>query len=113
MGYLIIQIIPLPLNLIEIIAPNNYDLYKSIKIDKQFWTLSIDPSSSYFRILSCINFLIIFLSFPALFNRSKYLMKFLFFICVLGFFHAIFATYWMLIGNPSNFFIQKIYYLNV
>jgi len=111
-GYLIIQIIPLPLNLIEIIAPNNYDLYKSIKIDKQFWTLSIDPSSSYFRILSCINFLIIFLSFPALFNRSKYLMKFLFFICVLGFFHAIFATYWMLIGNPSNFFIQKIYYLN-
>ena len=111
-GYLIIQIIPLPLNLIEIIAPNNYDLYKSIKIDKQFWTLSIDPSSSYFRILSCINFLIIFLSFPALFNRSKYLMKFLFFICVLVFFHAIFATYWMLIVNPSNFFIQKIYYLN-
>jgi putative inorganic carbon (hco3(-)) transporter len=110
--YLVVQITPLPLSLIEIIAPNNYNLYTSIKIDKQFWSLSIDPSNSYFRILNCINFLIIFLSFPALFNRSKYLMKFLFFICVFGFCHAIFATYWMLIGNPSNFFIQKIYYLN-
>ena len=39
-------------------------------------------------------------------------MKFLFFLCVLGFCHAIFATYWMLIGNPSNFLLQKIHYLN-
>jgi O-antigen ligase len=31
---------------------------------------------------------------------------------VLGFCHAIFATYWMLIGNPSNFLLQKIHYLN-
>jgi len=31
---------------------------------------------------------------------------------MLGFFHAIFATYWMLIGNPSNFLIEKIHYLN-
>ena len=111
-SYLIIQIIPLPLSLIEIIAPNNYNLYTSIKIDKELWSLSIDPSNSYFGILNCINFFIIFLTFPVLFNRSKYLMKFLFFLCVLGTCHAVFATYWMLIGNPSNFLIQKIHYLN-
>jgi O-antigen ligase len=29
----------------------------------------------------------------------------------MGFCHAIFATYWMLIGNPSNFLIQKVHYL--
>ena len=112
MSYLIIQVIPIPLYIIEIIAPNNYDLYNSIKVDKKLWSLSIDPSNSYFKILNCINFLIIFLTFPVLFNRSKYLMKFLFFLCVLGFCHAIFATYWMLLGNPSNFLIQKIHYLN-
>ena len=112
LSYLIFQIIPLPLNWIEIIAPNNYDLYSSIKIDKEFWPLSIDPSSSYFSILNCINYLIIFLIFPTLFNRSKYLMKFTFFLCTFGFLHAIFATYWMLIGNPSNFLIEKIHYLN-
>ena len=110
-GYLIFQIIPLPLNLIEIIAPNNYDLYTSIKIDKELWSLSIDPSNSYFKILNCISFFIIFLVFPALFNRDKYLMKFLFFVSIMGFCHAIFATYWMLIGNPSNFLIQKVHYL--
>ena len=59
-SYLIIQIIPLPLSLIEIIAPNNFNLYTSIKIDKDLWSLSIDPSSSYFGILNVINFLIIF-----------------------------------------------------
>jgi len=56
-SYLIFQIIPLPLNLIEIIAPNNYDLYTSIKIDKELWSLSIDPGNSYFKILNCISFL--------------------------------------------------------
>jgi len=110
-GYLIFQIVPFPLDFIKIIAPNNYNLYTSIKIDKELWSLSIDPSNSYFVILNCISFFIIFLVFPALFNRDKYLMKFLFFVCVLGFCHAIFATYWMLIGNPSNFLIQKIHYL--
>ena len=112
LSYLIFQITPLPLSWIEIIAPNNYDLYSSIKIDKELWSLSIDPSSSYFSILNCINCLIIFLTFPSLFNRSKYLMKFTFFLCTLGFFHSIFATYWMLIGNPSNFLIEKVHYLN-
>jgi O-antigen ligase len=112
LGYLIFQIIPLPLNWIEVMAPNNYDLYSSIEIDKKLWSISIDPSSSYFSLLNCISYLIIFLTFPILFNRSKYLMKFTFYLCMLGFFHAIFATYWMLIGNPSNFLIEKIHYIN-
>ena len=111
-GYLVFQIIPLPLHWFEVIAPANYALYSSIKIDKEFWSLSVDPSSSYFRLLNCINFFIIFLIFPALFFRSKHLMKVLFFFCLLGFCHAVFATYWMLIGNPSNFLIEKSHYLH-
>ena len=111
-SYLILKIVPLPLDLIEVLAPNNYDLYTSIKIEKDLWSLSIDPTNSFFGIINCINFFIIFLIFPVLFNRSQYLMKFLFFLCILGFGHATFATYWMLIGNPSTFLIEKIHYLN-
>ena len=111
-SYLVFQIVPLPLHWFEIIAPANHALYSSIKIDKEFWSLSLDPSSSYFRILNVINFFIIFLVFPALFFKSRHLMKVLFFLSLLGFCHAVFATYWMLIGNPSNFLIQKIHYLN-
>ena len=55
-SYLIFQIIPLPLNWFEIITPANYALYSSVRIDKEFWSLSLDPSSSYFRLLNCINF---------------------------------------------------------
>ena len=110
LSYLIFQIIPLPLNWIEIIASNNYDLYSSIKIDKEFWSLSIDPSSSYFSILNCINYLIIFLIF------SVYLIEVnisnLAGVPSIYLLHAIFATYWMLIGNPSNFLIEKIHYIN-
>ena len=84
-GYLIFQIIPLPLHWLEVIAPANHALYSSIKIDKQFWSISIDPSSSYFRILNCINFFIIFLVFPALFFKSKHLMKVLFFFLFIRF----------------------------
>ena len=111
-SYLVFQIVPLPLRWFEIIAPANHALYSSIKIDKEFWSLSLDPSSSYFRILNVINFFIIFLVFPALFFKSRHLMKVLFFLSLLGFCHAVFATYWMLIGNPSNFLIQKIHYLH-
>ena len=110
-GYLVFQIIPLPLNWLEVIAPANHALYSSIKINEEFWSISLDPSSSYFKILNCINFFIIFLIFPSLFFRSKHLMKGLFFLCFLGFCHAVFATYWMLIGNPSNVLIEKIHYL--
>ena len=78
-GYLILKIIPLPLSLIEILSPNNYSLYNSLEIDKELWSLSINPSNSFFGILNCVNFFIIFLIFPVLFNRSQYLMKFLFF----------------------------------
>ena len=44
-GYLVFQIVPLPLHWFEIIAPANHALYSSIKIDKEFWSLSLDPSS--------------------------------------------------------------------
>ena len=88
-SYLVFQIVPLPLHWFEIIAPANHALYSSIKIDKEFWSLSLDPSSSYFRILNVINFFIIFLVFPALFFKSRHLMKVLFFLSLLGFCHAV------------------------
>ena len=57
LSYLVLKIIPLPLGLIEILAPNNYSLYTSIKIEKELWSLSINPTNSFFGFLNCINFL--------------------------------------------------------
>ena len=47
-SYLILKIVPLPLDLIEVLAPSNYDLYTSIKIEKDLCSLSIDPTNSFF-----------------------------------------------------------------
>ena len=105
-SYLIFQIVPLPLRWFEIIAPANHTLYSSIKIDKEFWSLSLDPSSSYFRILNVINFFIIFLIFPALFFKSRHLMKVLFFFKFIGFLPRCFCH--LLDANWKSFKFSKL-----
>ena len=111
--YVGFQIIPLPIEWIKKLAPANYALYNSLEVERNYWSISVDPSNTYFQSLNYLNFFFIFSLFPVLFNRREDVLKFLFFVCLIGFAHAFFATYWMLIGNPSTFFIDKIHYLDV
>ena len=113
LSYVGFQIIPLPIEWIKNIASANYALYNSLAVERNFWTISVDPSNTYFQLLNYLNFFIIFSLFPVLFNRKEDVLKFLFFVCLIGFAHAFFATTWMLIGNPSTFFIEKLHYLDV
>ena len=111
--YLGFQIIPLPIEWIKNLAPANHALYNSLEVERNFWSISVDPSNTYFQFLNYLNFFFIFSLFPVLFNRKEDVLKFLFLVCLIGFAHAFFATSWMLIGNPSTFFIEKIHYLGV
>ena len=113
LSYVGLQIIPFPIEWMENLAPANYELYNSLAIKRNSGSISIDPSNTYFQLLNYLNFFIIFSLFPVLFNRKEDVLKFLFFVCLIGFAHAFFATAWMLIGNPSTFFIEKIHYLDV
>ena len=113
LSYVGLQIIPFPIEWMENVAPANYELYNSLAIKRNSGSISIDPSNTYFQLLNYLNFFIIFSLFPVLFNRKEDVLKFLFFVCLIGFAHAFFATAWMLIGNPSTFFIEKIHYLDV
>ena len=111
--YVGLQIIPFPIEWMKNVAPANYELYNSLALERNYGSISIDPSNTYFQLLNYLNFFIIFSLFPILFNQREDILKFLFFVCLIGFAHAFFATSWMLIGNPSTFFIEKIHYLNV
>lgn len=113
LSYVGLQIIPFPIEWMENLAPANHALYNSLEVERNFWSISVDPSNTYFQLLNYLNFFIIFSLFPVLFNRKEDVLKFLFFVCLIGFAHAFFATAWMLIGNPSTFFIEKIHYLDV
>ena len=62
--------------------------------------------------LNFLNLIIIFSLVPVLFNKNKDIMSLLFIFGLIGAFHAFFATYWLLIGNPSNALIIKEFYLN-
>ena len=95
--YVGFQIIPFPIEWMKNVAPANYELYNSLAIKRNSGSISIDPSNTYFQLLNYLNFFIIFSLFPILFNRKEDVLKFLFFVSLIGFAHAFFATAWMLI----------------
>ena len=110
--YIIIQIIPFPIETFGQYFPIHLELINNLELSKKFITISVDPSNTYFQILNFLNLIIIFSLVPVLFNKNKDIMNLLFFFGLIGAFHAFFATYWLLIGNPSNALIIKEFYLN-
>ena len=110
--YIIIQIIPFPIETFGKYFPIHLELINNLELSKKFITISVDPSNTYFQILNFLNLIIIFSLVPALFNKNKDIMNLLLLFGIIGAFHAFFATYWLLIGNPSNAFIIKEFYLN-
>ena len=110
--YIIIQIIPFPIETFGQYFPIHLELINNLELSKKFITISVDPSNTYFQILNFLNLIIIFSLVPVLFNKNKDIMNLLFLFGLIGAFHAFFATYWLLIGNPSNALIIKEFYLN-
>ena len=110
--YIIIQIIPFPIETFGQYFPIHLELINNLELSKKFITISVDPSNTYFQILNFLNLIIIFSLVPALFNKNKDIMNLLFLFGLIGAFHAFFATSWLLMGNPSNAFIIKEFYLN-
>ena len=111
--YTIIQIIPFPIEAFVQYFSIHLELINNLELSKKFITISVDPSNTYFQILNFLNLIIIFSLVPVLFNKNKDIMNLLFIFGIIGAFHAFFATYWLLIGNPSNALIIKEYYLGV
>ena len=110
--YIIIQIIPFPIETFGQYFPIHLELINNLELSKKFITISVDPSNTYFQILNFLNLIIIFSLVPVLFNKNKDIMNLLFLFGLIGAFHAFFATYWLLIGNPSNALIIKEFYLH-
>ena len=110
--YTIIQIVPFPIETFGQYFSIHLELINNLELSKKFITISVDPSNTYFQILNFLNLIIIFSLVPVLFNKNKDIMNLLFLFGLIGAFHAFFATYWLLIGNPSNALIIKEFYLH-
>ena len=112
LGYMIAQIIPLPIDFFGQYLSGHLEIINNLEINKKFITVSLDPSNTYFQILNFIILIIIFSLVPVLFNHRKNILGLLLVLGIIGSFHAFFATFWLLIGNPSNSLITKEFYLS-
>ena len=97
LGYMIAQIIPLPIDFFGQYLSGHLEIINNLEINKKFITVSLDPSNTYFQILNFLILIMIFSLVPVLFNHRKNILGLLLVLGVIGASHAFFATFWLLI----------------
>jgi putative inorganic carbon (HCO3(-)) transporter len=106
LSFMILQTIPLPIEWINILSPEKYNILKKLDFNDSYTSISLNPSNSFFSLLNYLSIFLFVIIFKSLFYRSKDIFKFYYFLVFLGAFAASVAIYFYLIGNP-NFLILK------
>lgn len=112
--YLIIQFLPLPIEVIKIITIEHYKIIDGLELDYKinFASISLNPSKTFFNFLNFVNIFIIILLTKAIFYKTDHITRFLFYVCLIGFVHAVLGIYFYLIGNPEVFIKASSEYKN-
>lgn len=108
--YLLFQILPLPIDLLKILANQKYTLLKQMNIDSGFFSINFAPSNGYFQIINYLSLFICIVSIKIIFYNNKHIYRFYFFISLLATFHSILAVILYLNGNPDLIYINNFYY---
>lgn len=110
--FLLFQILPLPLEFIKILSPVKFQYLIDLEYDKNYSSISLNPSNTFFTFLNFFSILIYLLIFKSLFYRSKDLLSFYFFIIILGGLCSGIGLYFYLIGNPDFLIFENSFYKN-
>jgi hypothetical protein len=112
--YLIIQFLPLPIEVIKIITIEHHKIIDGLELDYKinFASISLNPSKTFFNFLNFVNIFIIILLTKAIFYKTDHITRFLFCVCLIGFVHAVIGIYFYLIGNPEVFIKASSEYKN-
>ena len=97
--YLIFQIVPLPNFFLGFISENSFNFYKNINLIN-YNPISLNIYFSLHEIINYLNIFFIVILTNLIFYKKKHINRFLFYFSIIGFFHAFFAVFWLLIGNP-------------
>ena len=109
LSYLIFQIIPLPINLLNFFSPEKYKLIIMIS-DSSYSSISLDPSNSLFQILNFFSLLIIIFILNMIFYTENHKFRFYLFLSFSGFFSSVIAVFFYLNGNPDFLIFKNSYY---
>jgi hypothetical protein len=105
-SFLIFQTIPLPIEWLNFLSPEKYNILNELEFKENFSSISLSPTNSFFSLLNYLSIFLYLIIFKSLFYRNKDIFKFYYFLVFLGAFAASVAIYFYLIGNP-DFWILK------
>ncbi len=108
--YLVLQILPLPLNILKILSPEKFNILSSLKSDAYFSSISLSPSNSLFKTLNFFTLLLVILIMNMIFYTEKHRKRFYIFLSISGFYLSFVAVILYLNGNPDILFLKKLYY---
>ena len=109
--FLVFQILPLPVGLIEILSPEKYKFLNMIN-GVSSSTISLSPSNSFFQLLNFSTLLLFVFLLNMIFYTERHKYRFYVFLSFSGFISAIVAVLFYLYGNPDFFIFTNSNYKN-
>ena len=107
--YLILQILPLPVNFLKFFSPEKYILLKSMN-EISYSSISFSPTSSFFQILNFTTLLLTVFICKMIFYTERHKFRLYFFLSLFGFVVSVTAVLFYLYGNPDFSILKNSYY---
>ena len=111
LGYLILQIIPFPLNLLKFFSPEKYK-YIALLGNNSYSPITFAPTNSYFQFLNFISLLLIIFICKMIFYTERHKYRFYYYLSLIGFITSFIAILFYLYGNPDILIFKNSYYKN-
>ena len=111
LSYLIFQILPLPVSLIETLSPEKYKFLNMIT-GISYSTISLSPSNSFFQLLNFSTLLLFFFLLKMIFYTERHKYRFFIFLSLAGFISSLVAVLFYLNGNPDFLIFKNSDYKN-
>jgi hypothetical protein len=110
--YLLLQIVPLPVEMLKIFSPEKFKILSKLEGEILNSSISLAPSNSFFQILNYSTLLIVAFIIKMILYTDRHKNRFYLFLSFLGFITSIIAITFYLIGNPDIFMIKNTFYKN-
>ena len=111
LGYLILQIIPFPLDILKFLSPEKYK-YLALLGNNSYSPISFAPSNSYFQFLNYVSLLLIIFICKMIFYTERHKYRFYYYLSLIGFITSFIAILFYLYGNPDILIFKNSYYKN-